>query len=354
MYGLEQFIAKARERHGDRFSYDKFVYVSAKTAGTITCKTHGDFLQKPDHHLRRETTNACQKCWADRRKTIRKGIRLKCSRAKIPPEEFVRRARARYGSRYEYDMTKYVGLCQGSVDVTCPEHGTFTVAPPKNHLAVAYTTGCPACGAARRKTSKTKTFDAFVTKAHVIHAGKYAYPDSGAFVNRRSKITIVCPEHGPSQLAAQKHLAGQGCWPCKVGQLISDGRLPGGYSSDVFDQRPDVAACPAVLYYLRIGEKYKIGVSTNLPRRLASLRSAARKSGIVGVTVLAVWDGSLRAVYDCEQAVLKTFSRFRRPSRFSSELFDSNILELPEFKQATSILEHSRTPIPPETSSASR
>lgn len=48
----EDFVRRSTNIHEDkRYSYDKFVYVNAKTAGVITCPTHGDFLQKPAEHL---------------------------------------------------------------------------------------------------------------------------------------------------------------------------------------------------------------------------------------------------------------------------------------------------------------
>lgn len=56
---LEEFIGKALEVHGNKYSYDNVEYVTAKTEVIITCKTHGDFPQLPTNHL---SGNGCSAC----------------------------------------------------------------------------------------------------------------------------------------------------------------------------------------------------------------------------------------------------------------------------------------------------
>ena len=48
---LEYFISKAREIHGDRYDYSKVKYVNNKTKVCIICPEHGEFWQRPDKHL---------------------------------------------------------------------------------------------------------------------------------------------------------------------------------------------------------------------------------------------------------------------------------------------------------------
>lgn len=45
------FIQKAKELFGDKFKYEKVKYINNRTFVTITCKEHGDFVQKPNYHL---------------------------------------------------------------------------------------------------------------------------------------------------------------------------------------------------------------------------------------------------------------------------------------------------------------
>lgn len=47
----EEFIKDAQKIHGDRYDYSKTNYVKSNEKVIITCKKHGDFLQKPYSHL---------------------------------------------------------------------------------------------------------------------------------------------------------------------------------------------------------------------------------------------------------------------------------------------------------------
>lgn len=47
----EDFIIKANKIHRGKFDYSKFIYDGGKKKGIIICSKHGEFLQKPNHHL---------------------------------------------------------------------------------------------------------------------------------------------------------------------------------------------------------------------------------------------------------------------------------------------------------------
>jgi hypothetical protein len=54
-----EFIAKAKNIHGDKYDYGKVEYVKYDTPVTIICPEHGEFQQKPYIHL---DGSGCQKC----------------------------------------------------------------------------------------------------------------------------------------------------------------------------------------------------------------------------------------------------------------------------------------------------
>ena len=56
---LNEFIFQSNIIHNNFYSYDKFVYVDAKTKGVITCPIHGDFEQKPNDHLQGKGCPMC-------------------------------------------------------------------------------------------------------------------------------------------------------------------------------------------------------------------------------------------------------------------------------------------------------
>jgi hypothetical protein len=61
----DKFIAKARQVHGDRYSYEKVVYVNQETKLTVTCTVHGDYDVQPQTHWKGHN---CKRCKTDAQK----------------------------------------------------------------------------------------------------------------------------------------------------------------------------------------------------------------------------------------------------------------------------------------------
>lgn len=58
----EKFVEEANTIHGNKYTYDKFVYVTDKIAGIIACKEHGiEFNQTPGRH-KRTSGGGCPIC----------------------------------------------------------------------------------------------------------------------------------------------------------------------------------------------------------------------------------------------------------------------------------------------------
>lgn len=55
----EEFIKKAREKHGDKYDYSNVDYKYNKTKVCIICPNHGEFWQAPHHHTKGQ---GCLKC----------------------------------------------------------------------------------------------------------------------------------------------------------------------------------------------------------------------------------------------------------------------------------------------------
>lgn len=115
------FIEKARKVHGDKFNYEKVIYVNSQTKVDIVCKTHGTFTQRPAEHLR----YGCAKC---------AGVGKKSTLELIT--DFI----AVHGSKYNYSKVHAISNKQ-KVVITCKLHGDFTQTPD-SHLNGR---GCPLC-----------------------------------------------------------------------------------------------------------------------------------------------------------------------------------------------------------------
>jgi very-short-patch-repair endonuclease len=57
---LQEFIEKARKVHGNKYDYSKVEYKNTRTKVCIICPEHGEFWQRPDHHL--NLKHGCPKC----------------------------------------------------------------------------------------------------------------------------------------------------------------------------------------------------------------------------------------------------------------------------------------------------
>jgi hypothetical protein len=57
---LDKVILDFKNKHKDKYNYDKVIYKGAKQKIIITCKKHGDFLQTPNDHL---SGYGCPKCY---------------------------------------------------------------------------------------------------------------------------------------------------------------------------------------------------------------------------------------------------------------------------------------------------
>jgi hypothetical protein len=62
-----EFIAKAKEVHGELYDYSKTTYVNSRTKVCIICPVHGEFWQSPIGHL---SGYKCEKCSYEQRKKL--------------------------------------------------------------------------------------------------------------------------------------------------------------------------------------------------------------------------------------------------------------------------------------------
>lgn len=191
----EEFIAKSREIHGDKYDYSKTVYEGSHKNVCIICPIHGEFWQNPHVHLRGQ---GCDKC----------GDIIISEKLSMGKEEFIRRATEKHNGKYKYpEYIEYKNNVT-KVPIICSVHGEFWQAPA-NHLKGA---GCPKCaleGLKKPKVSKEE----FIRKSMDVHYGKYCYSDV-LYRGMHTKVKIICPKHGEFWQLPANHVIGQGCPKC--------------------------------------------------------------------------------------------------------------------------------------------
>ena len=208
----EIFITRAKEIHGDRYSYERVVYTNNHTPVIIHCSKHGDFEQIPNGHL--DGKHGCPKCGAES---------TAASRLRGSLDEFIRQATIVHGTRYCYDSVDYIGSTI-HVEIICLTHGIF-LQEPYYHLAGK---GCKKCADEAHGYEQRKTMEAFVADARKIHGDRYNY-DAVVYETCEKHVLIGCSKHGFFQQIPDSHLRGSGCRACFLE------RLQLGYSQKALD-----------------------------------------------------------------------------------------------------------------------
>ena len=191
----EEFIKRSIEVHGNKYDYSKVEYVNSTTKVCIVCPIHGEFWQRPYSHL---TGYGCDKCAIE----YRSSLKTKTT------EQFITDARKVHGDKYDYSKVEYTGK-NDKVCIICPEHGEFWQIP-NNHLHGA---GCPECKKEHISTLYKDNTTSFIEKAHKIHGDKYDY-SKVTYVDSYTPVCIICPKHGEFWQRPNNHIHGWGCSKC--------------------------------------------------------------------------------------------------------------------------------------------
>lgn len=257
----EEFIQKAQAVHGDKYDYSHVVYVNAHTNVCIICPIHGEFWQRPSHHL---GGHGCSKCATEiNAEKIRLWTKEKCyevasqytdlysfrtkdeaaynaslkhnwlkdytwlsykidmstpkkKRQTYTQEEMVERLRAIFGDKYSYEQVDYknmktpITLICHEKDANGVEHGAFSMSP--DNIFSSHQE-CPKCYNDRRSLAQLKPVEQFIEEATKVHGGLYEY-HKVEYKGDKTKVCIVCPVHGDFWQTPSNHIRGKGCPYC--------------------------------------------------------------------------------------------------------------------------------------------
>lgn len=146
------FVERCKEIHGDKYTYDKVVYVDSHTKITVTCKEHGDFETTPNRIL---SGSGCPKCKSEK---AHKQYSKSTSR-------FTEDAMRVHGDLYDYSLCNYYNNST-KVTVICREHGVFEIGAGE-HLRGC---GCPLC----KEPMGEKRIRLYLEKHHVLFIRQYS------------------------------------------------------------------------------------------------------------------------------------------------------------------------------------
>jgi hypothetical protein len=190
-YKKENFIQNAIKIHGDKYDYSKVNYINSKTDVIVICKSHGEFTQRPSHHIH---GTGCKKCSI---------ISLKSN-----TDEFIEKAIQKHGDLYDYSKVDYIS-CNEKVLIICKKHGEF------HQKASGHLTGwgCYMCRKEKIGDKNRDNISVFIEKAKEVHNEIYDYSKVN-YIDSKTKVLIVCKKHGDFKQTPSGHLQGKGCCKC--------------------------------------------------------------------------------------------------------------------------------------------
>ena len=189
----KEFINKAQKIHNNKYDYSKTNYINTYTKVSIICPKHGEFYQTPKNHLK---GCGCSKCKSD-----------KISNRFISnTKDFIKKYK-KLIPEYDYSKVEYKKSNQ-KVKIICPIHGEFEITP--NSLQQG--SRCPKC------SGRFMDKHYFIECSKKIHGNKYDYLKVN-YINSKTKVSIICPEHGEFLQRPESHLIGNGCPCCKMSHL---------------------------------------------------------------------------------------------------------------------------------------
>jgi hypothetical protein len=197
----EEFFARCREVHGDKYDYSDSIFSGTNRPITIRCPEHGEWTSRAKTHM---YGAACLLCSA----------KLRAKKAgdvmRHTTEQVVAEFRAVHGDKYDYSRVEY-RTNHTKVTIICPEHGEFKQAP-SYHKGGG---GCPACSYEDRGDLRRRTTDNAIAEFRCVHGDKYDYSQV-EYKGAHAPITVICLDHGPFETTSNEHLRGTDCPKCAL------------------------------------------------------------------------------------------------------------------------------------------
>jgi hypothetical protein len=192
----EEFVARAKDIHGEKYKYDRCKYEHSLKKVEIFCPRHGYFEIKPSNHI-----NNRQGCWHC-------GNESTGAKQRKPVDSVLKSILSKPNSdSYDFSLVKdFRNDRSEPVTVVCSVHGPYerTV---RDILRSKYF-GCKKCKIA----DDTFTKEVFVEKSSQAHGNYYSY-EKVNYTKSHDPVIVTCPRHGDFDVAPYIHINGGGFCP---------------------------------------------------------------------------------------------------------------------------------------------
>ena len=185
----DEFIAKAKKIHGDKYDYSLVEYKNNKNKVKIICTVHGIFEQRASDHMVGYGCNVC-------------GQEVK-NENKRKYTNWLKKCNKKYLDKFDYSQVVYINN-KTDVEITCAYHGKFKQTPSRH-----YKYGCGLCNKEKKLLVSCENF---IKKCTITHNNKYDY-SLVEYKGNKIKVKIICPIHGIFEQKPNAHFK-HGCYMC--------------------------------------------------------------------------------------------------------------------------------------------
>lgn len=266
--GLEDRLI---EKFNGKYDYSETIYKGKRHKFTYICPYHGYVTQVAGEHTR---GSGCLQC-RYRESGEKRNTRVR--------ENLIAKFEEKHGKRFDYSKVNYIDD-KHKVVVTCRKHGDF-LTNVRHHI----NGGCPQCS----KENLSRTSEEFIEEANSIHNNSYTYIDLPKRVQLKTKLSIICSIHGLYYQQAINHLRGKGCSLCSQRELR--------WSRKAYDNQE------TILYYVKIGTYYKIGLT-----KRSVVERFSNETVKDTLEIIATWQFKNGGIaFELEQECLKATKQFK-------------------------------------------
>ena len=221
-----------------------------------------------------------------------------------------------HNCKYTYDNAVFTNARTPFL-ITCPEHGDFLQQPRAHRQGQ----GCRKCFFKANALVRTKDKDIVVAELELAIGDKFDIDKNFEYINAYSLVNVTCKKCGTlfeKPIYACLHHKSN-CLECKKREST--------WGSSRYE------GASAILYYLKIGELYKIGITKN------SVATRYKKELASGVDIEVIFTIEYKngvEAFKEEQRILKDYAMFRYygdkvlMNGGDSELFTIDIMNLKE------------------------
>ena len=233
----DKYIEEVRKVYGDKYTVLNFE--DTRKDVEVLCKKHGIFKKNAKSF---KDGHKCPECRKEELETLKEKTKIKNDeiKSKIEKEKqerkekikrgeikpvgngsemnlyykfnYIKEAKAVFGDRFDYSKTVYEKK-EKKVIINCKRHGDFKILPLV-HLMGQKCKRCASEEAAQKnKQCQAISKEEAITKFKKAHGNEYDYSQV-EYVNKNTKVKIICREHGEFWQKPRIHWAGSRCPIC--------------------------------------------------------------------------------------------------------------------------------------------